>query len=91
MFDVPLLTTGLEHVYLVSNPWPDPAKIQLREPLQFYFVTRRATLVDYDTTRSPAAELELAEYNERCKCTTLGIGRGDTLTGSWRSLFFLTH
>jgi hypothetical protein len=33
MFDVPLLTTGLEHVYLVSNPWPEtPLKFSSARP-----------------------------------------------------------
>jgi hypothetical protein len=30
------------------------------------------------------AQLELAEYAERCKGNTLGIGRIDPLTGPWR-------
>ena len=85
MFDVPLLTTGLEHLYVTLNPSPDLTERQLREILYDHLVTRRAAPVDYDNL-SPEAELELAEYNERCKGKTLGIGRVDTLTGLWRPL-----
>jgi hypothetical protein len=35
---------------------------------------------------SPAVQLELAEYVERCKGNTLGIGRIDPLSGLWRPL-----
>jgi hypothetical protein len=35
---------------------------------------------------SPEAQLELAEYAERCKGNALGIGRIDPLTGLWRPL-----
>ena len=85
MFDVPLLTTGLEHLYVTLNPSPDLTERQLREILYDHLVTRRAAPVDYDTL-SPEAELELAEYYERCKGKTLGIGRVDSLTGLWRPL-----
>jgi adenosine tuberculosinyltransferase len=85
MFDVPLLTTGLEHLYVTLNPSPDLTEGQLREILYDHLVTRRAAPVDYDTL-SPEAELEIAEYNERCRGKTLGIGRVDALTGLWRPL-----
>ena len=78
-------TTGLEHLYVTLNPSPDLTERQLREILYDHLVTRRAAPVDYDDL-SPEAELELAEYNERCKGKTLGIGRVDTLTGLWRPL-----
>ena len=35
---------------------------------------------------SPEAQLGLAEYAERRKGSTLGIGRIDPLTGLWRPL-----
>jgi hypothetical protein len=50
-----------------------------------HLVTRRAAPVDYDVL-SPDAQLELAEYAERCKGNTLVIGCIDPLTGLWRSL-----
>src|SRR5215218_180561 len=85
MFDVPLLTNGLENLYATLNPSPDLTQRQLREILYDHLVTRRAAPVDYDAL-SPEAQLELAEYNERCKGDTLGIGRIDLLTGLWRPL-----
>ena len=85
MFDVPLLTTGLEHLYATLGPSPDLTERQLREILYDHLVTRRAALVDYDTL-SPEALLGLADYAERCRGETLGIGRIDPLTGLWRPL-----
>jgi hypothetical protein len=85
MFDVPLLTTGLEHLYATLNPSPDFTERQLREILYDHLVTRRAAPVDY-AALSPRAQLELAEYTERCKGNTLGIGHIDPLTGLWRPL-----
>jgi adenosine tuberculosinyltransferase len=85
MFDVPLLPTGLEHLYATLNPSPDLTERQLREILYDHLVTRRAAPVDYDAL-SGEAQLELAEYAERRKGSTLGIGRIDPLTGLWRPL-----
>lgn len=85
MFDVPLLATGLEHLYATLNPSPDLTERQLREILYDHLVTRRAAPVDYDAL-SPEAQLELAEYAERRKGSTLGIGHIDPLTGLWRPL-----
>src|SRR5215211_2258155 len=85
MFDVPLLTTGLEHLYATLNPSPDLTERQLREILYDHLVTRRAAPVDYDAL-SLEAQMELAEYTERCKGNTLGIGCIDPLTGLWRPL-----
>jgi adenosine tuberculosinyltransferase len=48
MFDVPLLTTGLEHLDATLNPSPDLTERQLREILYDHLVTRRAAPVDYD-------------------------------------------
>ena len=83
MFDVPLLTTGLEHLYATLNPSPDLTERQLREILYDHLVTRRAPPVDYGAL-SPKAQLELAKYTERGKGDTLGLGRIDPLTGLWR-------
>jgi len=83
MFDVPLLTTGLEHLYATLNPSPDLTERQLREILYDHLVTRRAPPVDYGAL-SPKAQLELATYTERGKGDTLGLGRIDPLTGLWR-------
>jgi len=85
MFDVPLLTTGLEHLYVTLNPSPDLTARQLREILYDHLVTRRAPPVDYGAL-SLRAQLELTEYTERCKGDTLGIGRIDPTTGLWRPL-----
>jgi len=46
MFDVPLLATGLEHLYATLNPSPDLTERQLREILYDQLVTRRAAPVD---------------------------------------------
>ena len=86
MFDVPLLTTGLEHLYATLNPSPDLTERQLREILYDHLVTRQAPPTDYQTL-SPEARLELAEYTERCRGDTLGIGRIEPLTGLWRPSF----
>jgi adenosine tuberculosinyltransferase len=48
MFDVPLLTTGLEHLDATLNPSPDLTEQQLREILYDHLVTRRAAPVNYD-------------------------------------------
>jgi adenosine tuberculosinyltransferase len=82
MFDVPLLTNGLEHLYVTLNPSPDLTERQLREILYDHLVTRRAAPIDY-AALSLAAQRHLAEYTERCKGDTLGIGRIDPLTGLW--------
>ncbi len=83
MFDVPLITNGLEHLYVTLNPSPDLTARQLREILYDHLVTRRATPVNYEAL-SPDAKLDLAEYTERCKGDTLGLGRIDPTTGLWR-------
>jgi hypothetical protein len=85
MFDVPLLTTGPEHLYVTLNPSPGLTERQLHEILYEHLVARRTAPVGYNTL-SPEAKLKLAEHNERCKGKTLGIGRVDTLTGVWSTL-----
>jgi hypothetical protein len=83
MFDVPLLTNGLEHLYTTLNPSPDLTQEQLREILYDHLVTRRASPVDYESLSTEAQE-EIARYNERHRGMTLGIGRIDPVTGLWR-------
>ncbi len=83
MFDVPLLTNGLEHLYATLNPSPDLTRDQLREILYDHLVTRRASPVDYESL-SPEAQEEISRYNERHGGMTLGIGRIDPVTGLWR-------
>jgi len=83
MFDVPLLTTGLEHLYVTLNPSPSLTTRQLREILYDHLVTRQALPVDYEAL-APEAEAALARYNEHCAGMTLGIGSIDTITGLWR-------
>ena len=83
MFDVPLLTNGLEHLYATLNPSPDLTREQLREILYDHLVTRRASPVDYESLSIEAQE-EIARYNESYRGLTLGIGRIDPVTGLWR-------
>src|SRR5215207_873963 len=85
MFDVPLVTTGLEHLYVTLNPSPSLTERQLREILYDHLITRRAPPVDYDAL-SPGAVLELVKYAHCYAGKTLGIGRIDALTGTWSPL-----
>ena len=48
-FDVPLLTTGLEHLYATLGPSPDLTERKLCEILYDHLVMRRVAPVDYDT------------------------------------------
>jgi adenosine tuberculosinyltransferase len=85
MFDVPLIATGLEHLYVTLTPSPDLSEKQLREILYDHLVTRQKPLVNYDTL-SPQAETELIRYIERWGGVTLGIGYVDPVTGVWNLL-----
>lgn len=85
MFDVPLLTNGLEHLYATLNPSPDLTQDQFREMLYDHLVTRQAAAVDYGSLSSEAQQ-EIASYNERHRGSTLGIGHIDPATGLWRPL-----
>jgi hypothetical protein len=89
-FDVPLLTTRLEHLYATLGPSPNLTKRQLGEILYDHLVTRRVAPVDYDAF-SPQGQLELAEYTELCNGAILGSGRSDPLTGLWRPLLQHGH
>ena len=82
MFDVPLVTTGLEHLYVTLNPSPDLTERQLREILYDHLVTRNAPPVDYEAL-SPEAVAELSRHTESTSGKTLGLGRIDPLTGLW--------
>ncbi len=85
LFDIPLLATGEEDLYVTLTPSPDLTEKQLREILYDHLVTRRMPDVDYDTL-SDEAQVALAEYNERYSGATLGIGHIDPLTGIWNPL-----
>jgi hypothetical protein len=52
-FDVPLLTTRLEHLYATLGPSPNLTKRQLGEILYDHLVTRRVAPVDYDAFSPP--------------------------------------
>jgi tuberculosinol/isotuberculosinol synthase len=85
LFDVPLLATGQEDLYVTLNPSPSLTEEQLREILYDHLVTRRVPEVDYDKLPDEAQEA-LAEYYKHCSGITMGIGRIDPLTGVWKPL-----
>lgn len=83
LFDVPLISTGLEDLYVTLNPTLDVTRRQLREILYDHLITRRTPPVDYENL-PPEARKTLIEYNERKKGMTLGLGDVDPTTGIWR-------
>lgn len=85
LFDVPLIATGNVDLYATLTPSPDLTERQLREILYDHLVTRRVPEDDYEAL-SDEALAALAEYNERFKGVTLGVGRVDPLTGVWNPL-----
>ena len=85
LFDVPLLTTGQEDLYATLTPSADVTERQLREILYDHLVARRIAEDNYDSL-SDDALAALAEYNERYRSITLGIGRIDPRTGLWNPL-----
>ncbi len=85
LFDVPLLTTGEEDLYVTLTPSPDFTETQLREILYDHLITRRTPDPDY-VTLSEEAQTALVEYNECYSGVTLGVGRIDPLTGMWNPL-----
>ena len=85
LFDIPLLATGQEDLYVTLNPSPSLTEKQLREILYDHLVTRRMPEVDYDEL-SDEAQDALAEYYKLCSGVTMGIGRIDPLTGLWKPL-----
>lgn len=80
LFDVPLLTTGEEDLYVTLAPSPEFTKTQSREILYDHLVTRRIPDPDY-LVFSEEAQAALTECNKRYSGVTLGIGRIDPLTG----------
>jgi adenosine tuberculosinyltransferase len=85
LFDIPLLATGKEDLYVTLNPSPSLTEKQLREILYDHLVTRRMPEVDYDKLPDEAQDA-LAEYYKRCSGVTMGIGLIDPLTGVWKPL-----
>lgn len=85
LFDVPLIATGNVDLYATLTPSADLTERQLREILYDHLVTRRMPHDDYEMLPDEAL-LAMAEYNERYKGATLGIGRVDPLTGLWNPL-----
>ena len=85
LFDVPLIATGNVDLYATLTPSADLTERQLREILYDHLVTRRVPEEDYEALPAEALAA-LAEYNERFKGVTLGVGRVDPLTGVWNPL-----
>jgi len=85
VFDVPLVATGLEDLYVTLTPSPDLTEAQLRGILYDHLVTRRTPTPDYRTL-SADARAALTEYNERYSGITLGVGRIDPITRLWTPL-----
>ncbi len=85
LFDVPLLTTGREDLYATLTPSAELTERQLREILYDHLVTRRAPEPDYETL-SGEALAALADYNERYRGLTLGVGRIHPVTRLWTPL-----
>ena len=85
LFDVPLLTTGQEDLYVTLTPSAELTERQLREILYDHLVTRRIAKDDYEMLPDGALAA-LAAYNKRYRGMTVGIGRIDSLTGLWTPL-----
>ena len=85
LFDVPLIATGNVDLYATLTPSADLTERQLREILYDHLVTRRVPEEDYEALPDEALAA-MAEYNERFKGVTLGVGRVDPLTGVWNPL-----
>ncbi|HJQ29108.1 MAG TPA: hypothetical protein VJ827_07185 [Rubrobacter sp.] len=85
LFDVPLLTTGQEDLYATLTPSAELTERQLREILYDHLVTRRMAKENYESLPHESL-VALAQYNERYRSMTLGIGRIDPLTGLWNPL-----
>lgn len=83
LFDVPLICTGLEHLYATLNPSPDLTERQLREILYDHLFSRATPPVDYGALSEEAID-RIKEDNERFTEATIGVGRVDGLTGLWK-------
>jgi adenosine tuberculosinyltransferase len=90
LFDVPLISTGLEDLYVTLNPTLDVTRRQLREILYDHLVARRTPPVNYESL-PPEARESLIEYNERRRGMTLGLGDVDPTTGIWRPVIPEPH
>ncbi len=81
LFDVPLLTTGLEDLYYTLNPTPEVDEAQLRAILYDHLVVRRRPEIEYEKLPEKA-QRRLVEANR--SHGVVGLGRVDPLTGAWR-------
>lgn len=83
VFDVPLLTTGLEDVYVTLNPSPDVSEAQLRAILYDHLFLRRIPDVDYQTLSAEQQQVLLQQMSAN-HGQTFGLGLRDSMTGLWR-------
>lgn len=83
MFDVPLVTTGLENLYFTLTPSPDLSEHQLREILYDHFITRRQPPPNYEDL-SQEARQRLARYHKAYQGATIGVGEFDRQTALWK-------
>lgn len=83
MYEVPLLTTGLEQLYATLNPSPDLSEWQLREILYDHLVTRPGSTGELRCPLSRSAA-GIGRVRRALQKRPLGIGRIDPLTGPWR-------
>lgn len=85
IFDVPLVTTGLENLYFTLTPSPDLDERQLREILYDHLITRQQPPPEYEDLSEEALQ-RLADYQEAYRGVTVGLGEYDRQTGLWRPL-----
>lgn len=83
VFDVPLLATGLEDLYVTLNPSPDVSEAQLREILYDHLVLRHRPEIDYRTLDAGQRRV-LVEQITSHSGQTFGVGELDPVTGLWR-------
>lgn len=81
LFDVPLVATGYQDMYYTLNPTPDVDEGQLRAILYDHLVARRRPEMEYEKLPT---EAQLRILDEGRRRETVGLGRVDPLTGSWR-------
>lgn len=84
LFNVPLLPTGAEQLYVTMNPSPDLSQAQLRLMLYDCLFLRGAN-PDYEAMSAQQREDLLHRLQESSE-QTFGIGQIDPLTGGWRPL-----
>lgn len=83
VFDVPLLATGLEDLYVTLNPSPDVSEAQLREILYDHLVLRHRPEIDYRDLDARQRRA-LVEQIDSHHGETFGVGELDAVTGLWR-------